>query len=97
MWSPINPKNLYLDRAPYTRDEYRENVIEAQIHELQQRGHLRAAARVGRAAQGQEPPAPPPRVGAQTFRPRSRPNARTHPSVIPRPQPWRCPSGIRAD
>src|SRR4051794_5636844 len=34
----VYPKNLYLDRAPYTHDEYRENVLEAQIRKLQQRG-----------------------------------------------------------
>jgi hypothetical protein len=34
----VYPKNLYLDRAPYTHDEYREKVLEAQIRKLQQRG-----------------------------------------------------------
>jgi len=34
---PIYPRNLYLDRAPYAHDEYREQVIEPQVarmHEL---------------------------------------------------------------
>ena len=35
---PVYPKNLYLDRAPYTHDEYREQVIEPQIRALQERG-----------------------------------------------------------
>ena len=34
----VYPKNLYLDRAPYTHAEYRENVLEPQIRKLQQRG-----------------------------------------------------------
>jgi hypothetical protein len=32
------PEDMYLDRAPYTHDEYRENVIEAQIRKLQHHG-----------------------------------------------------------
>jgi predicted amidohydrolase len=35
---PIYPKNLYLDRAPMTHAEYREQVIERQIRLLQERG-----------------------------------------------------------
>ena len=34
----VYPKNLYLDRAPYTHAEYREHVLEPQIRKLQQRG-----------------------------------------------------------
>ena len=60
--------------------------------------HLRAAARVRTGSAGPRATrTTAPRVGAQTFRPRSRPNARMHASVIPRPQPWRCPSGVGAD
>jgi predicted amidohydrolase len=50
---PVYPKNLYLDRAPYTHDEYREEVLEAQVRKLQERGIY--------AAPDQRPaPAPPP-------------------------------------
>jgi beta-ureidopropionase len=35
---PIYPKNLYLDRAPMRHAEYRAEVIEKQIHLLQERG-----------------------------------------------------------
>jgi predicted amidohydrolase len=34
----IYPKNIYLDRAPYTHEEYREHVLEPQIRKLQERG-----------------------------------------------------------
>jgi predicted amidohydrolase len=34
----VYPKNLYLDQAPYTHDEYRQNVLEPQIRKLHQRG-----------------------------------------------------------
>ena len=34
----IYPKNLYLDQAPYTHDEYREHVLDPQIRKLQERG-----------------------------------------------------------
>ena len=35
---PIYPKNLYLERAPFTHAEYREQVIEKQIELLHERG-----------------------------------------------------------
>ena len=35
---PIYPKNLYLDRAPYTHEEYRREVLEPQVQLLQERG-----------------------------------------------------------
>jgi predicted amidohydrolase len=55
---PVYPKNLYLERAPYTHDEYRENVLDAQVRALQERGIY--AAPDGRparpaAAQAQSP------------------------------------------
>jgi hypothetical protein len=34
---PIYPKNLYLDRAPFTHKELREQVIEKQIDQMIQR------------------------------------------------------------
>jgi len=47
---PIYPKNLYLDRAPYAHDEYREEVTRKQVELLQERD---VWARPGRS-----PPAP---------------------------------------
>ena len=41
---PIYPKNLYLDRAPYTHEEYREQVLEPNIERLRSAG-LRGAGR----------------------------------------------------
>jgi predicted amidohydrolase len=35
---PIYPKNLYLDRPPYTHEEYRREVINKQIHKLHELG-----------------------------------------------------------
>ena len=35
---PIYPKNLYLERAPYTHAEYREQVTRRQVELLQERG-----------------------------------------------------------
>jgi hypothetical protein len=35
---PVYPKNLYLERAPYTHAEYRAEVIEPQVRALQERG-----------------------------------------------------------
>jgi predicted amidohydrolase len=52
---PVYPKNLYLERAPYTHDEYREHVLEAQVRKLQERG-VYARPDGARAA------APPPAV-----------------------------------
>jgi hypothetical protein len=34
----VYPKGLYLDRAPYKHDDYREHVLEPQIRKLQERG-----------------------------------------------------------
>ena len=34
---PIYPKNLYLDRAPYTHAEYRAQVIDKQIELMHER------------------------------------------------------------
>jgi hypothetical protein len=48
---PVYPKNLYLERAPYTHDEYREQVLEPQIRALQERGVY------ARSASGGESPA----------------------------------------
>src|SRR5438477_129106 len=36
--TPVYPKNLYLDRAPYTHDEYRREVLEPQVQALHDRG-----------------------------------------------------------
>jgi hypothetical protein len=35
---PVYPRNLYLDRAPYSHDEYREQVTRRQVELLQERG-----------------------------------------------------------
>jgi predicted RecB family nuclease len=35
---PIYPKNLYLERKPYTHAEYREQVTRRQVEVLQARG-----------------------------------------------------------
>jgi hypothetical protein len=35
---PIYPKNLYLQRAPFTHAEFRSQVIERQIALMQERG-----------------------------------------------------------
>ena len=35
---PIYPKNLYLERAPYTHAEYRREVIDRRCAQLQERG-----------------------------------------------------------
>ena len=35
---PIYPKNLYLDRAPYTHGEYRRDVIDRQVRLMHERG-----------------------------------------------------------
>jgi predicted amidohydrolase len=35
---PVYPKNIYLDRAPYTHDEYRTEVLEPAIERLVERG-----------------------------------------------------------
>jgi hypothetical protein len=35
---PVYPKNLYLERKPYTHDEYREQVTRKQVELLQERG-----------------------------------------------------------
>jgi hypothetical protein len=48
---PVYPKNLYLERAPYTHDEYREQVLEPQIRALQERGVYARSASVGAALQ----------------------------------------------
>lgn len=34
---PVYPKNLYLDRAPYTHEEYRREVIDRQIELMHDR------------------------------------------------------------
>ena len=34
---PVYPKNLYLDRAPFTHADFRKEVIEKQIERLVQR------------------------------------------------------------
>jgi hypothetical protein len=34
---PIYPKNLYLDRAPYTHDEYRREVTDKQTRLMHER------------------------------------------------------------
>lgn len=34
---PVCPKNLYLDRKPYTHAEYREHVTRTQVELLQER------------------------------------------------------------
>jgi predicted amidohydrolase len=58
---PVYPKNLYLERAPYTHDEYREEVLEAQVRKLQERGvyarpdHRPAAAPSPAVAAGGRP------------------------------------------
>ena len=44
---PIYPKNLYLERAPYTHAEYREQVTRRQVELLQERGSGRAGAPPG--------------------------------------------------
>ena len=35
---PVYPKNLYLDRAPYSHDEYRREVTDKQIELMHERG-----------------------------------------------------------
>ena len=35
---PVYPKNLYLDRAPYTHEEYRREVIDKQVRLMHERG-----------------------------------------------------------
>jgi hypothetical protein len=35
---PIYPKNLYLDREPYTHEEFRREVIETQIRKMHELG-----------------------------------------------------------
>ena len=42
---PVYPKNMYLDRAPYTHEEYREQVLEPNIERLRGAGGLRGAGR----------------------------------------------------
>ena len=59
---PIYPKNLYLDRAPYTHAEYREHVTRKQVELLQERGLW---ARPGRPASAPAPPVAPAKVDAQ--------------------------------
>jgi hypothetical protein len=51
---PIYPKNLYLERKPYTHQQYREHVTQPQVDLLQERG---VWARPGRVAP--EPPVTP--------------------------------------
>jgi hypothetical protein len=34
---PVYPKNLYLDRAPYTHAEYRREVIDKQVELMHER------------------------------------------------------------
>ena len=53
---PVYPKNLYLERAPYTHDEYREHVLEPNIRRLQRRGTY--AAPDGAPRRGDEDGAP---------------------------------------
>ena len=35
---PVYPKNLYLDRAPYTHEEYAREVLRPNVARLQERG-----------------------------------------------------------
>ena len=49
---PVYPRNLYLDRAPYTHQEYREQVTRRQVELLQERGIW---ARPGRPARPVDP------------------------------------------
>jgi hypothetical protein len=44
---PIYPKNLYLERTPYTHAEYREQVTRRQVELLQERGIWSPPARPG--------------------------------------------------
>lgn len=41
---PVYPRNLYLDRAPYTHGEYHEHVLEPQVRKLTERGVYAAPA-----------------------------------------------------
>jgi predicted amidohydrolase len=41
---PVYPRNLYLERAPYTHDEYHERVLEPQVRKLTERGVYAAPA-----------------------------------------------------
>jgi predicted amidohydrolase len=52
---PVYPKNLYLDRAPFTHDEYREQVLEPNIRRLQRRGTYAAPDGDPRRAEHGEP------------------------------------------
>ena len=58
---PVYPRNLYLDRAPYTHAEYHEHVLEPQVRKLTERGVYAAPA--GREGAG--------RRGARQRRPRA--------------------------
>ena len=51
---PVYPKNLYLDRAPYTHEEYREHVLEPQIRALQERGVYAEPGAVAGAGERQQ-------------------------------------------
>jgi len=42
---PVYPRNLYLERAPYTHAEYRQQVTEAQVRLLHERGVWAPSAR----------------------------------------------------
>jgi hypothetical protein len=42
---PVYPKNLYLDRPPYTHAQYREHVTEAQVRLLHERAVWAPSAR----------------------------------------------------
>jgi hypothetical protein len=48
---PIYPKNLYLERKPYTHAEYRANVTSKQVALLQKLGIWRAPARAATPAE----------------------------------------------
>jgi len=47
---PVYPRNLYLDRPPYTHGEYQERVLEPQVRKLQERGVYAPPATQGGAA-----------------------------------------------
>jgi predicted amidohydrolase len=49
---PVYPKNLYLDRPPFTHDEYRERVLEPNIRRLQERGTYAPPASTAPAVDG---------------------------------------------
>jgi hypothetical protein len=51
---PIYPRNLYLERAPYTHDEYREQVTRRQVRLMQERGIWAAPHRPERRVAAEE-------------------------------------------